>query len=110
MTVDQYIENLPEPQQSIMNQIRQQIKAAFPKAKEALSYGVPAFKYDKAFFYYGAFKAHVSVFPPLTSDEDLQAKTKPYQNDKGNLLFKINQPIPYELIVEVAKALEKQYN
>lgn len=109
MTVDQYIQSLEEPQQSIMVEIRRRMKAAFPDATEALSYGVPAFKYGKAFFYYGAFKAHVSVFPPLDESSYLQPKLKPYQNKKGNLIFKINQPIPYDLIMDVAKALKSQY-
>ncbi len=43
MTVDQYIQSLEEPQQSIMVEIRRRMKAAFPDATEALSYGVPAF-------------------------------------------------------------------
>ena len=109
MTVDQYILDLPEPQQSIMKEIRRRMKLAFPQAKEALSYGVPAFKNEKSFFYYGAFKAHVSVFPPLSKDSSLQEKTKAYQNPKGNLIFSIKKPIPYDLIMEVAKALSEQY-
>jgi uncharacterized protein YdhG (YjbR/CyaY superfamily) len=109
MTVDLYIQSLEEPQQSIMMEIRRRMKETFPDALEALAYGVPAFKYDKAFFYYGAFKAHVSVFPPLSESSPLQSKISPYQNKKGNLLFKINQTIPYDLIIEVAKALKNQY-
>lgn len=109
ITVDTYIDTLNEPQKSIMMEIRRRMKEAFPDSKEAVSYGVPAFLKDKSFFYYGAFKAHVSVFPPLSSESPLSVKTKPYQNKKGNLLFKVSEEIPYDLIIEVAKALYKQY-
>lgn len=109
MTVDTYIESLNEPQKSIMLEIRRRMKETFPDALEAVSYGVPAFLKEKSFFYYGAFKAHVSVFPPLSKDSQVALKTKPYQNKKGNLLFKVTEEIPYDLIIEVAKALYKQY-
>ena len=109
MTVDTYIDSLNEPQKSIMQEIRRRMKETFPEALEAVSYGVPAFIKEKSFFYYGAFKAHVSVFPPLSPDSPLTLKTKPYQNKKGNLLFKLSEDIPYDLIIEVAKALYKQY-
>lgn len=109
MTVDAYINALPEPQKSILEEIRRRVKHEFPNAKEAISYGVPAFQYEKSFFFYAAFKNHVSVFPPLASDSPLNEFTKPYQNKKGNLLFPLKNPIPYDLIVDVSKALEKQY-
>ena len=108
--VQDYILKQPEPQQSILLEIERRIGLLFPNATEVLSYGVPAFKDEKVFFFYGGFKAHVSVFPPLPLDHPLSESLKRYRNDKGNLLFKIKQPIPYDLIEGVAKALFELYH
>lgn len=35
--------------------------------------------------------------------------TARYRNEKGNLAFPLDQPIPYELIGKLAVALSKQY-
>lgn len=108
--VQNYILKQPEPQQSILLEIEKRLQTLFPKASEVISYGVPAFKDEKIFFFYGGFKAHVSVFPPLPLDHPLSETLKPYRNDKGNLLFQIKQPIPYDLIEGVAKALFELYH
>ena len=40
----------------------------------------------------------------------LKKELLPFSNDKGNLKFPLNAPIPYELIARVAAALSVQYS
>lgn len=104
-----YIENLDEENQVIMKHLRDRLKQVFPDALERLHYGVPSLFDEKPFFYYAAFKKHISIFPPLPQDHPLSDKIAPYKNDKGNLLFLKKNTIPYDLIVEVALALKDEY-
>lgn len=109
-TPQHYMDNQPEPQKSILMEIQNRVQTLFPDAQLVLSYGVPALKTEKVFFFYGGFKAHVSIFPPLPLNHALSEALKPYRNPKGNLIFKINQPIPYDLIELVSKALYELYH
>ena len=90
--------------------IRRVVKLAVPQAQETISYRMPAFKLKRIFFYFAAFKKHVGVYPPVTGDERLKKELLPFSNDKGNLKFPLNAPIPYELIARVAAALSVQYS
>lgn len=92
-----------------LSKLRDLLLETFPDATEGMSYGVPSLSYDKHFIYYAAFKSHLGVYPPLTSNKKLIARTKNYRNEKGNLIFKFKDEIPYDLIIEVAHALRKQY-
>lgn len=109
-TPQHYIDRQPEPQKSILLEIQNRIQKLFPQSQLVLSYGVPAFKAEKVFFFYGGFKAHVSIFPPLPLDHPLSELLTPYRNDKGNLIFKIKNPMPYDLIEAVSKALYHLYH
>jgi uncharacterized protein YdhG (YjbR/CyaY superfamily) len=108
-TIKGYIKSLNPVTQVVVNEVLAKLKSAFPDAAESLSYGVIALKYEKVFIYLGGFKNHISIFPPLTENKSLINKTKQYRNKKGNLIFKLDEQIPYDLIIEVAKGLKKQY-
>ena len=89
-------------------QIRKEIKRRIPNAKETISYGIPAFKDEKVFFYFAGFKNHIGVYPP-TRDKGLINKLKAFRNSKGNLLFPNDLEIPIKLIGDVAVSNWKRY-
>jgi len=62
--VDEYIAGVPEPARTTLNKIRAIIRSVVPpEATEAISYGMPAFKYKGPLFAYAALKNHCSLFP-----------------------------------------------
>jgi uncharacterized protein YdhG (YjbR/CyaY superfamily) len=71
----------------VLERIRQVVKAAVPEATELISYQMPAFKLDRVFLYFAAFKKHIGVYPPVKGDRRLQTELLPYRGDKGNLRF-----------------------
>lgn len=107
--VDAYIATASPAAQAILQRIRREVQAAVPQATEAFSYRMPAFAQPKVFFYYAAFKQHIGVYPPLSANHPLRQQLQPYANDKGNLRFPLDQPVPFELIAQLAKALVRQY-
>lgn len=107
--VDSYIQSCAGAVQPILARIRRVVRAAVPDAEETISYRMPALRKKRVFLYYAAFKEHIGVYPPVSGDPGLIAELQPYANEKGNLRFPLNKPIPYALIGRVATALDKQY-
>jgi uncharacterized protein YdhG (YjbR/CyaY superfamily) len=109
-SIDDYLAMVSSEVKPILEEIRKLIHLKVPNAQEAISYQLPAFKLGRTFFYFAAFKKHIGVYPPVRGDMALIEATARYRNQKGNLAFPLNQPIPYELIGRVAVALSKQYS
>ncbi len=78
-------------------------------AERCVSYGMPAFRLGKVFFYFAAFKKHIGIYPPLKEPAALVEELAAYRGPKGNLSFLHSDPLPLELIGRVAEALAKHY-
>lgn len=108
-SINDYIEAASPQAKPILEEIRQLIQARVPDARETISYQMPAFKLRRTFIYFAAFKKHIGIYPPVTTDKALVAELLPFAGEKGNLKFPLDQPMPYELISRVAVALARQY-
>lgn len=106
---EEYIASMPSDVQKILLKVQALVEAGLPKAQRCISYGMPAYRDGKIFFYFAGFKNHLGVYPPVREDKTLIAELASYRNEKGNLTFKYKEPIPYELIGRVAAALAKEY-
>lgn len=108
--VDDYLRSIPDHARVVLEKIREVVKRGIPDATESIGYNIPAFGMPKRFFYYAAFKNHVGVYPPVVdADEVLNNQLSPYRGEKGNLKFPLSEPMPYELILKVARHLSQQY-
>lgn len=105
----QYIAAAPRDVQPILRQVQTVVEAAVPAAERCISYNMPAYRAGKVFFYFAACKAHLGVYPPVQADSRLMRELSPFSNEKGNLRFKYQHPIPYDLIRRVAVALAQQH-
>ncbi|TKB79725.1 MAG: hypothetical protein E8D45_03395 [Nitrospira sp.] len=102
-TTDHYIRSFPPEIRAILTRIRSTIRKAAPAAEERMSYGMPAFFEDGALVYFGAFKKHIGLFPPVRTVA-LKRQLSRYAGPKGNLQLPLDAPMPYSLITEVVKA------
>jgi uncharacterized protein YdhG (YjbR/CyaY superfamily) len=105
-TVDAYIASFPKDVQTVLRKIRATIKGALPQASERISYNMPTYCLERDVIYFGAFKRHIGIYPPVR-DPALAARLTKYRNEKGNLQFPLDRPLPYALIGEIAKSLAK---
>jgi uncharacterized protein YdhG (YjbR/CyaY superfamily) len=100
--VDSYLNDLPKPQRVELERIRQIVRKYYPDAKEAISYGMPAFKYQgKYLVAYWAFKDHLSVFPTNGPVAVLASKLSDYKTSKGTIQFTLKKTIPEPLLAEI---------
>lgn len=104
--VDKYLAAVPEPARTTLNKVRAVIKsAAPPDATEAISYGIPALRYNGLLVAYAAFANHCSFFP--ASGEllaEFADELKDYPCSKGTIRFALDKPLPAALIKKLVKA------
>jgi uncharacterized protein YdhG (YjbR/CyaY superfamily) len=79
------------------------VQSAAPKAEEAISYRIPAFRQNGVLVYFAAFKSHIGFYPPVRGDARLERAAAPYAGEKGNLRFPLDRPIPFDLIERVTR-------
>jgi len=109
-TVDEYFARVPEPAHRMLNKIRALIRSAVPvEATEALSYGMPTFKYKGSLVCYGAFANHCSFFPMNSSligahKDELRS----FQTSKGTIRLPLDKPLPSTVLKKMVKARVKQ--
>jgi len=107
-TVDEYLADLPEKERTVLSTIRKTIKTTAPKAEEAISYGMPGYKYHGMLVYFAAFKDHLSFFTGTSMLEKFDKEVKPYKTSKGTLQFTVEKPIPISLIKKIVTHRMKQ--
>lgn len=102
-TVEEYIESFPPNIQAVLRAVRAAAQQAAPQAEERISYRMPALFQNGPLVYFGAFKSHLGLFPPV-EDPALRAKLASYAGPKGNLQFPYSRPLPLELIAALVQA------
>ncbi len=108
-TVDEYFSSIPEPARSTLSKIRAAIKSAAPPgATEAISYGMPAFKYHGVLVWYAAFSNHCSLFPTASIVEAFRDELKGFSTSKGTIHFPTDKPLPTALVRKLMKARTAQ--
>ena len=104
--VEAYLARVPEPARTTLEKVRAAIRSAEPaEATEALSYGMPSFRYKGGLVAYAAFKNHCSFFPmSLAVLADMKDELADFQTSKGTLQFPLDKPLPASLIKKIVKA------
>ena len=105
---DEYFAAQPVQVRKRLQQIQKQVESQVPGAIRTISCNMPAFKNERTFFYFAAFKKHIGIYPPVTKDNALIAETEALRGPKGNLAFQHDQELPLALIGRVAASLAAQ--
>jgi len=104
-TVEAYVAAAPKAKRAALLKLRATIKAAAPKATEAISYGIVGFKHKgKRLVYFGHAKTHYALYGIGGVTEAHTAELKPYVGSKGTIRFPADKPVPYRLVTKIVKA------
>jgi uncharacterized protein YdhG (YjbR/CyaY superfamily) len=104
-THDEFLASVAEPAHSALQKLREQIRAAAPKAEEYIGYAVPAFRQDGALVSYAAARTHLSFY--VQSPEVMEAfaaELARFKTSKGAIAFTADKPIPAALVRKLVKA------
>ena len=105
LSVDAYVDAADPTVRPILLQLRKAVTAAVPGATECISYQMPALRHQRVFFYFAAFKKHLSYLPhsgaviPQFRDE-----LADYGGTDGSLHFTPDHPLPRDLVGRLVQA------
>jgi len=104
-SVDEYMARVPEPARGTLNKIRAAIRAAAPaEAAEAISYGIPAVRYNGVLVWFAGFSDHGSFFPTAAVIQEFKKELAGYTISKGTIQFSAEKPLPIALVKKMVKA------
>ena len=102
--VDSYISGFPPEIQKKLKQIRTLIKKTAKGAEENISYGMPAYKYNrKVLVYFAAHKSHIGFYATPTASEKFKKELSVYKTGKGSIQFPLDEPLPIDLIKRIVE-------
>jgi len=105
-TVDEYLDAVPQPARDTLQKLRAAILAAAPaETTEAISYGLPTFKYKGSLLAIGAFSDHCNLFPmnPKLLDR-FEKELRSFSKSKGTIRFSSEKSLLVTLVRKLVKA------
>jgi len=102
-TIDEYIADYPKDVQKLLEQVRNTIKKAAPKAEEKINYGIPTFTLNGNLVHFAAYKNHIGFYATPTGHKAFEKELSIYKTGKGSVQFPIDQPLPLALISQIVK-------
>lgn len=105
--VDEYLARVQQPARRNLKHIRATIRSVVPReATEAISYGIPAFKYKGSLVAYAAFADHCSFFPMSATliRTKFKKELKGFDTATGTIRFPLDKPLPAVLVKKIVRA------
>lgn len=107
-TIDAYIATFPVSTQALLQQMRNTITKAAPKAEEAISYGMPTFKLQGNLVHFAGYKNHIGFYPAPSGIEAFADELKKYKTSKGAIQFPVDEKLPLALVTKIVKFRVKE--
>jgi uncharacterized protein YdhG (YjbR/CyaY superfamily) len=102
-SIDEYISAQNESVQPFLIQIRETLRAVLPDAEERISWRMPTYWRKHNIIHFAAFKNHIGIFPGDKAIMHFADRLKDYKTSKGTLQLPYSEPLPLELIADIAK-------
>jgi uncharacterized protein YdhG (YjbR/CyaY superfamily) len=103
-SVDEYLLPLKEDVRLMLENVRQAIWQAAPKAEEIISYQIPTYKYFGPLVHFAAFKNHCSfVVVSKTLIPAFKKELAAFEKSGRTIHFTIDNPLPSALIKKMVK-------
>jgi uncharacterized protein YdhG (YjbR/CyaY superfamily) len=97
-----YIAAQPEEVQQRLREVYDTIKTALPDATEKIAYQMPTFWQGLGLIHFAAFKHHIGLYPGGEATSVFADRLTSYKTSKGAIQFPHKEPLPLELIAEIA--------
>ena len=107
-SIKEYIAEQTKDKQVILKEMYGLVKAAAPKATEAIKYGMPTFVGKGNIVHFASMKGHLGFYPAPSAIEHFKTELAPYSTSKGCVRFLYNQPLPKTLINKIVKFRVKE--
>lgn len=102
-TIEEYIARQSEEIQPRLREVYAAIKAQLPEAVEKISWQMPTFWKGRNLIHFAAAKKHIGLYPGDKATTVFAEKLAGYKTSKGSIQLPNSQPLPLELIGEIAR-------
>ncbi|RAI85943.1 iron chaperone [Algoriphagus yeomjeoni] len=102
-SVEEYLSWCSPEIREKLEQIRDTILNALPKAKEVISYHMPAYKTTEDLVYFAAAKKHIGFYPTNSGVSEFKKELEGFVTSKGAIQIPYDKPLPLKLIADIAK-------
>ncbi|WP_339868768.1 DUF1801 domain-containing protein [uncultured Algoriphagus sp.] len=102
-SVEEYLSWFSPEVREKLEQMRETIQKAIPKAKEVISYSMPAYKTTEVLVYFAAAKKHIGFYPTNSGVSEFKKELEGFVTSKGAIQFPLNKPLPLELIAAISQ-------
>ena len=102
-SVEEYLAAQPDEIREKLEDLRQIIKRAAPKAVERISYNMPAYDVNGILVYFAGYKRHIGLYPTASGIKAFQKEIAVYESSKGAVRLPLDQPLPRTLITNIVK-------
>ncbi|MCS5734111.1 iron chaperone [Herbiconiux daphne] len=105
-SVDAYLAGFPAEQRDVLQRVRDAIHRGVPGATEKIRYAMPAVMLGGRYaIHFAGWKKHIGLYPVPVFDDGLEAEIAPYRSEKDSVTFSWKEPVPYDLIERVSRAI-----
>lgn len=101
-TIDEYISAQDEELQVYLLQVRKAIHEAIPEAEEKISWSMPTFRKQHNIIHFAANKKHIGIYAGTEAVIKFAEQLLPYKTSKGAIQIPYKEPLPLELIAQIA--------
>lgn len=109
VNVAEYMEDLPQMQQEVIQIMRELVADAASEAQETFSYNMPAIKQNgKVLVYFAATQKHLGFYPTADPIVHFADQLKEFHTSKGTIQIPYDKPLPVKLIREIVAFRVKQ--
>ena len=102
-SVEEYLSWCSPEVREKLEQMRATILKAVPKAKEVVSYSMPAYKTTEVLVYFAAAKKHIGFYPTNSGVSKFKKELKKYVTSTGAIQFPLDKPLPLKLIADISQ-------
>lgn len=104
-TIDDYLSGQPSETRQKLTELRALVNSLIPNCKEAMSYGIPTFKYKgKNVFHFAGYKSHIGLYPGSAAIVEFRQQLGDYKTAKGTVQIPLDEPLPTQLIVAMVRS------
>ncbi|WP_018142477.1 iron chaperone [Alloscardovia criceti] len=100
--IEQYIAAQPEERRDVLTAVHETISSALPEHTVTMAYGMPTYKAKRNVIHFAANKNHLGIYPGPATIVHFARQLEPYKTSKGAVQFPFDQPIPLDLIKDMA--------
>jgi len=101
-TIEEYINGQAQAVQPRLRELYAILKAALPNATEKISYRMPTFWQGRNIIHFAAFAKWLGLFPGGEATTVFASQLSAYTTTKGGIRLPYNQPLPVDLITQIA--------